>query len=350
MEKYLEDEKQTQEEFEADLERRVREAVAAQFLLDEIAKREEFGIDQQELSEHMGAAGPAVRPGPAGVREPHVRAQPRPRAGAGDPARQGLARLVESAVVKDASGNVVELKNLRPDGTIGEPVAEEDALPRSRRGAGRQRGLTDTPIAIECTTVHSMAIVRPCRRPAGPRGPTSLDAVAAVRGRRRAGGAQRATRTWPSWTASTGGLAGHRRPVDAGPAAPRDRPRGLAGSAPACARRRTGWIRRPPRVGPRLEATPRGRFVSSAVNGLIGDRLVQERPRLAIAMGVRHDGRDVALERDALATVFPHATERLVVFLHGPARPRATGTRPGGARHDVRRDASERAGPRSSCG
>ena len=70
-------------------------------------------------------------------------------------------------------------------------------------------------------------------------------------------------------------------------------------------------------VGPRLEATPRGRFVSSAVNGLIGDRLVQERPRLAIAMGVRHDGRDVALERDALATVFPHATERLVVFLHG---------------------------------
>jgi trigger factor len=31
---------------------------------------------------------------------------------------------VESAVVKDASGNVVELKNLRPDGSIGEP---EDA-------------------------------------------------------------------------------------------------------------------------------------------------------------------------------------------------------------------------------
>ena len=27
-----------------------------------------------------------------------------------------------AATVKDASGNVVELKNLRPDGTIGEPV------------------------------------------------------------------------------------------------------------------------------------------------------------------------------------------------------------------------------------
>src|SRR4051812_16173202 len=40
-------------------------------------------------------------------------------------------------------------------------------------------------------------------------------------------------------------------------------------------------------VGPRLETDARGRFVSSAVNGLIGDRLVRERPQLAIAMAVR---------------------------------------------------------------
>jgi len=70
-------------------------------------------------------------------------------------------------------------------------------------------------------------------------------------------------------------------------------------------------------VGPRLEAGPRGRFVSSAVNGLIGDRLVEERPHLAIPMGVRLRGRDVPLERDALAAAFPDATGRAVVFLHG---------------------------------
>jgi trigger factor len=40
---------------------------------------------------------------------------------------KALARVVESAVVTDASGNVVELKNLRPDGTIGEPEAEAEA-------------------------------------------------------------------------------------------------------------------------------------------------------------------------------------------------------------------------------
>ncbi|MCW2795190.1 hypothetical protein [Nocardioides sp.] len=70
-------------------------------------------------------------------------------------------------------------------------------------------------------------------------------------------------------------------------------------------------------VGPRLEAGPRGRFVSSAVNGLIGDRLVVDRPRLAIPMGVRLRGHDVALERDHLAAAFPDATGQVVVFLHG---------------------------------
>lgn len=70
-------------------------------------------------------------------------------------------------------------------------------------------------------------------------------------------------------------------------------------------------------VGPRLEDSPRGRFVSSAVNGLIGDRLVQERPRLAITMGVRVHGRNVALEPEALAAAFPEPTGRLVVLLHG---------------------------------
>ena len=70
-------------------------------------------------------------------------------------------------------------------------------------------------------------------------------------------------------------------------------------------------------VGPRLEAGPRGRFVSSAVNGLIGDRLERERPHLAIPMAVRADGHDVALTRPELAAAFPAATARVVVLHHG---------------------------------
>lgn len=70
-------------------------------------------------------------------------------------------------------------------------------------------------------------------------------------------------------------------------------------------------------VGPRLEDDPRGRFVTSAVNGLIGDRLLRERPQLAIPMAVRLSGRDVDPSGPALAAAYPEATGQLVVFLHG---------------------------------
>jgi hypothetical protein len=70
-------------------------------------------------------------------------------------------------------------------------------------------------------------------------------------------------------------------------------------------------------VGPRLEDGVRGRFVSSAVNGLIGDRLLRERPQLAIPMAVRQHGADVGLDPEDLAAAYPEATGRLVLFLHG---------------------------------
>ena len=69
---------------------------------------------------------------------------------------------------------------------------------------------------------------------------------------------------------------------------------------------------------PPFETGPRSRFVNSAVNGLIGDRLLQERPQLAIPMAVRANGGDVALEdADGMAKAFPEATGQVVVFLHG---------------------------------
>jgi len=37
---------------------------------------------------------------------------------------KALARIVEGATVTDESGNAVDLKNLRPDGSIGDPDAE----------------------------------------------------------------------------------------------------------------------------------------------------------------------------------------------------------------------------------
>ena len=71
-------------------------------------------------------------------------------------------------------------------------------------------------------------------------------------------------------------------------------------------------------VGPRLEDDPRGRLLSAAVNGLIGDELLRDRPQLAIPMAVRHEGRDVDLhDASELAAAFPAPTGRIVVLLHG---------------------------------
>lgn len=70
-------------------------------------------------------------------------------------------------------------------------------------------------------------------------------------------------------------------------------------------------------IGPPLEGDARGRFLQAAVNGLIGDRLHRERPRMAIPMAVRRDDRDVPLDAPSVAAAFPGAGGRLVVFLHG---------------------------------
>jgi len=70
-------------------------------------------------------------------------------------------------------------------------------------------------------------------------------------------------------------------------------------------------------VGARLDSSPRGRFALAAVNGLLGDRLAEEHPELAIRMAVRADGHDVALDPGSLAEAFPAATPDVVVFLHG---------------------------------
>jgi trigger factor len=124
MEKYLEDEKQTLEEFEAELERRVRDAVTAQFLLDAIAKEKEFGVDQGELSQHLVRRAQQSGQDPQEFANHMFEHNHIPDLVQEILRGKALAVVVESATVKDASGNVVELAGLRPDGTIGDPEDE----------------------------------------------------------------------------------------------------------------------------------------------------------------------------------------------------------------------------------
>jgi trigger factor len=124
MDAYLEEQGQTLEEFEADLERRVRDAVAAQFVLDAIAKKEEFGVDQNELSQHLVRRAQQSGQDPQEFANHMFEHNHIPELVQEILRSKALAQIVESATVTDESGNQVELKNLRPDGTIGEPEDE----------------------------------------------------------------------------------------------------------------------------------------------------------------------------------------------------------------------------------
>jgi trigger factor len=129
MEEYLDKEKQTVDEFEADLEKRVRDAMAAQFLLDEVAKKEEIGVDQAELSQHLMRRAQESGQNPDEFVKHMVEHNHIPEMVAEVVRGKALALIVESASVTDASGNTVELKNLRPDGSIGEPEDEASQEP-----------------------------------------------------------------------------------------------------------------------------------------------------------------------------------------------------------------------------
>ncbi|SDR77338.1 Triacylglycerol esterase/lipase EstA, alpha/beta hydrolase fold [Nocardioides scoriae] len=91
-------------------------------------------------------------------------------------------------------------------------------------------------------------------------------------------------------------------------------------------------------LGGPLEATPQGRFLSSAVNGLIGDRLVEQGHPFAFDMGVRVGDEDVVLDAAGVAAAFPAATGKVVVFVHGLCENESFWSREARPRREHRQD------------
>jgi len=124
---YLDDEKQTIDEFEADLEKRVRDSLIAQFVLDQIVANEEFGIDDAELSQHiMRRAQQSGEDRNAYIQ--HIMEHNHVPEMVSEVLRgKALASLVESAKVTDKSGNAIELSKLRADGTYADEADDAEA-------------------------------------------------------------------------------------------------------------------------------------------------------------------------------------------------------------------------------
>lgn len=124
-EQYLDSEKQTIDEFDADLEKRVRDSLIAQFVLDEVAASEEIGVDDAELTQHILRRAQQSGQDPQSYIQHAMEHNHVPEL-MGEVVRgKALASLVESAKVVDKSGNVVELATLQADGSYAEAGATE---------------------------------------------------------------------------------------------------------------------------------------------------------------------------------------------------------------------------------
>ncbi len=126
---YLEDQSQTEEEFEAELERGVRDSIAAQFVLDQVVEDNEFGIDDQELSQHIMRRAQESGQDPNQFVQ-HIMEHNHVPEMVGEVMRgKALASLVEGATVKDKSGNELDLARLRADGSLADENEAENEEP-----------------------------------------------------------------------------------------------------------------------------------------------------------------------------------------------------------------------------
>ncbi len=146
----------------ADLEKRVRDAKAAQFLLDEIATAEALGVDENELTQHLLRRAQQAGQKPDAFLQQAMEQNYIPEFIAEVRRGKALAHVVESATVKDAAGNTVELKNLQPDGTYAdreEVQARAEAQAAEARARAALAATPPTDAAVDVITTSDYLTV-----------------------------------------------------------------------------------------------------------------------------------------------------------------------------------------------
>lgn len=124
---YLATEGKTVEEHEAELGERVRDAMKAQFILQEVAKAEDMGVTEQELTNQLIRRAQQSGLSPEQYVTHAVEHNHIPELVAEVRRGKALAHIVETAVVTDSNGEKVELALLLPDGTYADPAEVEAA-------------------------------------------------------------------------------------------------------------------------------------------------------------------------------------------------------------------------------
>ena len=68
---------------------------------------------------------------------------------------------------------------------------------------------------------------------------------------------------------------------------------------------------------PKPASSPAREAVLAAINGVLGDQLLDTANPLTIAMSLRHEGQSLVLDKTVLGQRLPHATGKVLVLVHG---------------------------------
>jgi trigger factor len=127
-EEFLAAEGQSGEEWDADIDKRAREAMTAQFVLDKIVDKEQLSVNEAELTEHIVRTASRYGMGPDQFAQEVVQSGQVPMLVSEVVRGKALALVLERAKVVDESGRPVDLEALR------EP--EEAMAPEEPTGTG----------------------------------------------------------------------------------------------------------------------------------------------------------------------------------------------------------------------
>lgn len=130
LEKYLEIQGKTVEEFEAETKDAAVKGIKTQFVLDELVKREKLNVNQEELTEHLMRRAASSGMSPDQFAQAVVEGGQVPLL-VGEVARgKALAVVVEAATVKDTNGEVIDLDDedeVEPAADVAAEATEADA-------------------------------------------------------------------------------------------------------------------------------------------------------------------------------------------------------------------------------
>jgi trigger factor len=132
-EQYLQSEGQSAEEFGEELDTRARDSMKAEFVLDEVAEKEELTVSEDEAKVAIAQRAQQAGVSPTDYFNQVIQANYFQTLVQEIRRGKALALVVDNAVVTDESARPVELKRLQPDGTIG---PEDTETPDASAGDG----------------------------------------------------------------------------------------------------------------------------------------------------------------------------------------------------------------------